>query len=198
MYESLLNKPKTKRGEKTLARLVKSAEMNFYEKGYHETSIIDITKGADVALGTFYVYFASKISIYQYVLLQYSHRIRKQIAIDIKDIESRKDKERQGLKSFLSLIHKHKHMYNIIWESLYIDKNLFIQYYTSFGEHYETQIKEAQALGEMKMYNPTVVSFLLMGISNFIGLKYIVFDEEKDFDYVVDEVIRILDEGLFT
>jgi hypothetical protein len=37
-----------------------------------------------------------------------------------------------------------------------------------------------------------------MGISNFIGLKYVMFDEENlDYDLVVDQIIDILENGLF-
>lgn len=198
MLDSLVNKPKTKRGEMTLARLLEAAENNFSLKGYHNTSIIDITQEAEVALGTFYVYFTDKISIYQYLLLQYSHKIRKRIALDIQGISGRKNQERAGLKSFLMMIREHRHMYNIIWESLYIDKKLFIDYYTTFAENYSQQIIEAQENGEMKKFDPEVGSFMLMGISNFIGLNWVMFKNAEDIDFVVDEVIRILDEGMFT
>jgi len=37
-----------------------------------------------------------------------------------------------------------------------------------------------------------------MGVSNFIGLKYVMFDEENmDFDKVVDQVVDILVNGMF-
>lgn len=37
-----------------------------------------------------------------------------------------------------------------------------------------------------------------MGVSSFIGLKYVMFDEEnKNYDHVVDQVISILEKGLF-
>jgi hypothetical protein len=37
-----------------------------------------------------------------------------------------------------------------------------------------------------------------MGVSSFIGLKYIMFnDENTDLDYIVDEIMKILQKGLF-
>lgn len=194
----LMNKPKTKRGEKTFQKLTKSAEEHFYKNGYYGTSISDITRGADVALGTYYVYFTDKISIYKYLLLQYSHDIRKQIAISIEGIEDRRESERVGLRSFLEYISTNKHIYNIIWESLYIDKQLFVDYYTDFAKAYGDQIIAAQHKGEMKEFDPEVGSYMLMGIANFIGLKWIMFDDKKNFDEIVDETVRILDIGMFT
>jgi hypothetical protein len=37
-----------------------------------------------------------------------------------------------------------------------------------------------------------------MGVSNFIGLKYVMFDDDnEDFDQVVDKVMEILKTGMF-
>ena len=195
--QNLVNQPKTKRGEATLNRLLNAAEKLFYKKGYHGTSIHDITSAANVAPGTFYIYFEDKMSMYQYLLLQYSRRIRQTIAKAIGECTSRKEAERIGLRAFLEYIAKNKHVYNIIWESLYIDKRLFVEYYTNFAKNYMHQIETAQANQQMKEYDPEVISFLLMGISNFIGLNYVMFKDEKNFDRVVDQVIEILEKGLF-
>lgn len=195
--ESLVNQPKTKRGQATLDRLTDAAEQLFFKNGYYGTSINEITSLANVAPGTFYIYFTDKLSLYCYLLLQYSHQIRMHIAKSIKNSPSRKEAERQGLRAYLEFINEHKHIYNIIWESLYIDKKLFIDYYKKFAENYILQIKTSQASGEMKEYDPEVVAYMLMGISNFIGLNYIMFSQHDDFDHAVDTVIEVLDKGLF-
>jgi AcrR family transcriptional regulator len=194
-----VNQPKTKRGQATLDRLCDAAEQLFYKQGYYATSINDITSKAKVAPGTFYIYFSDKINIYKHLLVNYSHDIRKYIAVKIKEanVTNRKDAERIGLRAFLEYIHENKSMYNIIWESLYIDKRLFIEYYTDFAKNYAFHIEEAIGKGQMKDYDPEVVAYLLMGISNFIGLNWIMFSERTDVDHAVDEVMKILEEGLF-
>lgn len=101
--EEMVNIPKTKRGEATLEKICLAAENLFYMKGYHNTSIVDITNDSGIALGTFYIYFKDKYSIYKYLLLRYSHKIRKAIATATNDLETRVDKEKIGLKTFCSL-----------------------------------------------------------------------------------------------
>lgn len=194
-----VKQPKTKRGEVTLERIVKAGEDCFLKKGYHGSSINDITSTAEVAPGTFYIYFEDKLSLYKHLLVHYSHDIRMYIAKRLKEsgVTTRKEAERIGLKAFLEYIQEHKSMYNIIWESLYIDKKLFIDYYSDFGKNYARHIQEAIGEGQIKPYNAEVVAYMLMGISNFIGLNYVMFKETKDFDPIVDEVITILDKGLF-
>ena len=193
-----VNYPKTKRGLATLNRICEAAEQTIYKKGYHATSINDITYRAKVAPGTFYIYFSDKLSLYKYLLSNYSHEIRQHIAICVKDAPNRKEAEREGLRAYFEFIQLKKHIHNIIWESLYIDKQLFIEYYTDFAQYYIKQILKAQENGQMKKYDPTVVAYILMGVSNFVGLNYVMFNEAKDFTYVVNEVIDILDKGLFS
>jgi len=42
----------------------------------------------------------------------------------------------------------------------------------------------------------TVLAYVLMGISNFVGLKYVFFDKEADLERVVDEVMKLLQYGM--
>lgn len=197
--EEFVNLPKTKRGQKTLDNIVRAAEELFFEKGYHATSIIDITNEANIALGTFYIYFKDKYSLYKFLLLSYSHDIRKAIALDIKPTHTRFEAEKIGLKAFLVYIRDHKHVYNIIWESLYIDKTLFVEYYEDFAGRYATGLVKAQEKGEVVDVDTIILSYFLMGVSNFIGLKYVMFDEDKDdnLDEVVEKVMDILEAGMF-
>ena len=48
-------RPRTKRGQLTFERIIKSAEQLFHEQGFHATTITDIVTLADVAAGTFYL-----------------------------------------------------------------------------------------------------------------------------------------------
>ena len=60
----LVNQPKTNRGQETLNRICSAAEEIFFQKGYYQTGINDITNLANVSAGTFYIYFESKQNLY--------------------------------------------------------------------------------------------------------------------------------------
>ncbi|MGH8562046.1 MAG: TetR/AcrR family transcriptional regulator, partial [Nevskiales bacterium] len=60
-----LKQPSTARGEATRARLLDAAEQEFGRRGFHNASITDITRAADVGQGTFYLYFQSKEDIFR-------------------------------------------------------------------------------------------------------------------------------------
>ncbi len=195
--EDIVKTPKTKRGEITLANIIRASEKMFGQMGYYNTKISDISREAGVGLGTIYIYFNDKYSLYKYLLLQYSHTIRLNIAHKTKDCKTRYEIEKMGIVGFLEIIREKKHMYNIIWESLYIDKTLFVDYYMSFGQRYRSSIIKGQEKGEIIDCDPDVLSFMLMGISNFIGLRYILFEETKDIEGIAEEIVRILEKGLF-
>lgn len=70
-YKPLINKSKAKRGRETLNRLLSSAAQVFYEKGYHNASINDITRFSGVDSGTFYLYFDGKYNLYKFLGLNW-------------------------------------------------------------------------------------------------------------------------------
>jgi AcrR family transcriptional regulator len=54
-----------KRTEKTRTRLLDAALEVFLERGYHETSIGEITQRADLGAGTYYLHFKDKRGLYE-------------------------------------------------------------------------------------------------------------------------------------
>ena len=186
--------PKTARGQITMNRIIKAAEHMFGKQGYYNTSMNEIATKADVAPGTIYIYFDDKYSLYCYLLTQYGHTIRREIAKQTLDSGSRFETERQGLLAFLKLVRKRPYMYNIIWESLYINPALFADYYESFARRYKAQLDLAK--GEVTEMDNTVLAYVLMGIANFIGLKYVFFDKNADLEKVVDEVMKVYTQGI--
>ncbi|MDF2698661.1 MAG: fadR [Haloplasmataceae bacterium] len=195
--ELLVKEPKTKRGFETLNRICDSAKKLFFEKGYFNTSINDITDGANIAPGTFYIYFNDKLNLYKYLLLQFSYEIRKSISLATRDCKTRYEKEYNGLKTYLDFIKNNQTAYRIIWESQYVDAQSFRDYYENFAVRYSKGIVEAQKNNEVIDIDPMNISYVLMGISNFIGLKYVIFDNKDSYEDVVADVMKILENGLF-
>ena len=184
-----------------MAALCDAAEKMFKTKGFYKTTIKDITEDAGVGLGTFYLYFESKRTIYDYLLLQYSHLIRSTIAVNIRDSQTtdKFEMERIGIRTFFQIVFEQPQIYNIIWESLYIDKSLFINYYTNFAKHYANSIAESQKIGAVRDdLDPEVMAYSLMGITNFVGLKWTMFEKsEEKLDWITDEIMKLLKKGMY-
>ena len=176
-----VNPPKTKLGLAKMHKIIDAAEELFTNVGFYQTSISDICKKAETAVGTFYIYFNTKTDIYRYLMEKYKQEIKTLLAKSIESCTTRYDKEREGIKCFVKYAVKNPNVYNIIWGSLSIDRNMFVDYYVSFSRSYTRAL--SHDIGEVKTDDPTTVAYALMGASNFLGLRAIfenMSDEEID------------------
>ena len=197
-------KPVTKQGINTFEKIVETAKVLFSETGYKSTSINKIIEEAKIATGTFYIYFKDKISLYEYILNNYQTKIRNHINDAVARVDSRYEKEREGLKAFIMFAAQDRLAYNIIWESLFVEKKLFVDYYESFSEKYVKGLARSLKNDEIRDVDLETLSYILMGIANFVGLQ-IMFKrkndsdpiDEKSIDAIVDSVMDILANGMF-
>lgn len=192
-----INIPKTKLGQTKMDKLLAASEELFATKGFYSTSISDICKHAGTAVGTFYIYFETKTDVYKYLMETYKHEIRKRLAISIKDCKSRLEKEREGIKCFVKYAVSTPNVYNIIWGSLSIDRQIFVDYYESFALSYSKAL--ANDNSDVALMDTESIAYFLMGISNFLGLKAIFTNMSDDrIDEMIDNtVIPALKNGIF-
>ena len=193
-----INTPKTKVGLSKMNKLIEAAEELFTTKGFYQTSISDICKSAKTAVGTFYIYFDTKTDIYRYMMEKYERAIKHQLSDAIKDCTSRQEREREGIKCFIKYAVRTPNIYNIIWGSLSVDRQLFNDYYISFAESYT---KSLLSDGDhITVSDTTAVAYMLMGISNFLGLRAIFENmSDEEIDKMVDEsLIPSLTEGFIS
>ena len=189
--------PKTKIGQQKMDVLVASAEELFAQKGFYDTSVADICKHANTAVGTFYIYFATKTDIYRCLLDKYQEEIKTLLADSIRNCTTRYEKERCGIKCFVKFAVCNPTIYKVIWGSLSIDEKMFHDYYVSFARSYVYGLRTGE--DEIALPDHTTLADALMGISNFIGLRAI-FEQMTDeqIDEMIDKsVMPILSKGIF-
>lgn len=193
-----VNQPKTRLGQIKMNKLLEAAEELFTTKGFYQTSISDICKTAKTAVGTFYIYFDTKTDIYRYMMKGYEKEIKKRLAQAIRECTTRYEKEREGIRCFIKYAVENPNVYNIIWGSLSVSKELFISYYESFAKSYTRALtKDCDALS---VPDTTTVAYMLMGISNFLGLRA-MFEgmTDEDIDLLVDKTLMpALSDGIFS
>lgn len=190
--------PKSERGRATLEKLCKAAEIVFATKGYAGTRIQDITNEAGVAVGSFYVYFHNKRSIFRYVLDSISHNIRKESAIAIQGLEKRYDIEKAGAKAYMNYAVKNPELFKILSESLYADPEFYKRYYETFSARYVARMKKAKEKDELKDVNLEIASYFIMGFLSYWSMKRAIFDEAKAIDPTeIEDMMEIMANALF-
>lgn len=188
--------PKTRKGLATKAKLLEAAEAEFGERGYHDGSIVEITRRAGVGLGTFYVYFESKEAIFRALVTHMGHETRTFIARQVEDAPDRLQAERAGMRAFFHFARAHKNLYRIVMESQFVAEDSYRAYYEAFAEGYRRNLEIAADKGEIRDGDSGIRAWSLIGLSVFLGMRYAVWDESTDLEAVVDAASDLIERGL--
>lgn len=194
--EADVTQPKTARGQKTREALLRASEKVFGEKGYYTASISEITQEADVAMGTFYLYFKDKEDVFRalvaHMLQLVRTHLRKHVAVATSQIEA----EQLGLKAFLSFVSRHKNLYRIVLDSYSVDESIYRGYFQVFADLYSHRLDDAVAQGELEPGDAEVRAWCLIGISNFLGMRYALWEKPASMDRVVEAAHDLITHGL--
>ena len=168
--------PKTPRGTRTRLRIIRAAEKVFGEKGFYETRISEITRRSGVALGTFYLYFASKEEIFRALVETLNRDLRRTLKAGTSNLRGRTEMEREGMRLFLEFLGRHQKLYRIVKQAEIVDPPLFRWYYHRIADGYARGLREAMEKGEIRSRDPELTAYVLMGIADFVGMRYVASD----------------------
>ncbi len=188
--------PRTERGRKTLRKVPDAAVAEFGEKGYHEGSISGITRRAGVALGTFYTYFESKDEIFRAVVKDFSGRVREEARSALGESVGPLDAEREVLAAFLRFAREHKEIYRIIDEAEFVDPESYRAHYETTAQRIHVRLLEGGTAGVLRPGLEEAHAWAIMGMNVFLGLRYVVWDDETSVEEVAEAANSILRHGI--
>lgn len=172
-------RPLTKRGEATRRRLLEAAEQVFAEHGYHEASIVKITEHAGVALGTFYLYFDSKQTIFEALVIDLNRRVRHSMSDAMTGAANRIEAERRGFEGFFRFTAEHPALYRVVREAEFVSPATLRLHYERIVEGYRDGLTAAQRQGEVAPdLDAEVVAWALMGAGELIGMRYLLWERD--------------------
>lgn len=169
--------PTTSRGQRTRQKLLDSAEAVFGESGFHNAGIVQITQRADVALGTFYLYFPDKKSIFDDLVHTLNARLRRTISERVREIDDRLEQEVVGFETFFEFVRKHRNLYRVILQAETVDEDLYRWHYRTLADGYVRGIRKAQAAGQVRSdLDAETLAYALMGMAEALGSRYVLWD----------------------
>ena len=189
-------RPATARGQRTRRRVVEAAEAVFGRKGFERASISDITRQAGVALGTFYVYFPDKQALLVEVVDGLGARLRAELARAIAGRTDRLEVEREGFRAFFAFTARHRLLYRVVRQSEFVDEACFRRYYRSFAAPYARALAAAQRSGQVRRLDPEVLAYALMGITDFLGMRYVLWGRGRRMEAVLDAAVALVRQGM--
>ena len=188
--------PATARGQRTRHKLLEAAEEVFGTRGYDSASIGDITRTAGVAQGTFYLYFPSKQAVFAELVRELGNMLRRTLTDSVRGIEDRMQIERAGFEAFLKFVQEHKNLYRIVRQAEFVDEELYRDYYRRIADGYREGLARAMRNGRMRKLDPEAVAYALMGIFDFCGMRWVLWEGKLPPKKVLDDVFALIREGL--
>lgn len=189
-------KPKTNRGYQTREKLLLSAEYNFGKYGYHNSSVTAITQRAGVSLGNFYTYFESKYQIFECLLWEMQRELIKLIKERTEGIENRIDIEREGFKALFDFLKKRPYWYSLFPQAEFVDKKLHRKVLAKFADLYIHRIEKSMSNGEIRNLNPVMLVYSFMGITNYVGMKWVLWDQKEINEKFIDDIMDFIKNGI--
>ncbi|HLL52607.1 MAG TPA: TetR/AcrR family transcriptional regulator [Myxococcaceae bacterium] len=188
--------PLTARGRKTRQELLQAAEAVFGEKGFAEASISEITQRAGVAQGTFYVHFTDKKSIFVELVEELGTRMRTELAKATHGLTDRMQIERAGFRAFLTFSSGHRQLYRIVHQAEFVDPAVFRAYYQRMADGYVRGLSQAMDAGQIRRMDPERLAYCLMGIADFLGMRWVLWEPKASVDEVLEDAMALLQRGL--
>ncbi|MFF2390659.1 TetR/AcrR family transcriptional regulator [Agromyces sp. NPDC058104] len=169
--------PRTARGEKTRRRLLEAAEHVFAAHGYHEASVSRITERAGVGQGTFYLYFDTKLDVFNELVEDLNHRVRQAMSEGSRGAASRIEAERAGFAAFFRFTAEHPALYRVVREAELVSPDALRLHYSRIVEGYIDGLRDAAEEGEIGDIDPTVAAWALMGVGEMIGMRWVLWGD---------------------
>lgn len=189
---------RAEKAERTRARLFRAAIEVVGECGYAETSIAKITASADVALGTFYNYFASRQDIFDQLLPAMGQDLLRFIRTRLEDLEDPVARERARLEAFFDFLVEQPAFYRILNEA-----EMFAP--RGFREHMDNMVRSYAPVlrGETRApcseEHDEVRAYMLFAARNYLAMRYSYRggDVRRPPPAVIDAYMDLVTDGIF-
>lgn len=169
--------PRTTKGRETRRRILTAAESVFSTSGYSEASVSRITEHAGIGQGTFYLYFDSKLDLFEELVEDLNRRVRRAMSEASNAAPNRLEAERAGFRAFFRFTADHPSLYRIVREAELVSPGALRLHYGRIVDGYIEGLKQAGAAGEIGDIDPTVAAWALMGIGEMIGMRWVLWPD---------------------
>ena len=189
------NRPRSRRGEETRAKLVKAAKATFERDGFLNARISDIAKRAKLSYGAFYHYFDSKEQIFREVAEAQEERLTAppDDAERAPGSESPYERIHEANRRYLERYRSEARLMGVIEQVSRYDAHVNAARMASqkhFAERSERSIRrlQSQGLADTRV-NPAIAADALGAMIGRLAELWLTQDyREYDFDEAVDQL----------
>jgi AcrR family transcriptional regulator len=188
------------------ADLIAAARTIFADRGYHETTVEDITRAAGVAKGTFYLYFQEKREIFLAIIRELLDTI-KSIGASVSQLAPGDDplafmaRSEAAALRLMEIFQDNRPLARLAYrESMGMDAGLeamLREFYREVAEIEAQNIRVAQRVGLLRPCDPLLTAYAHIGMVERVLLTMLedsqLFPEPRE---VIRQMMRLAYEGL--
>lgn len=189
--------------ENRRSQILETALDLFSQRGYHQTSISDIVREANIARGTFYLYFDSKQAIFQELLENLLSELRTSIVgVDTStDAAPLKDQLHQIVRNILETALDNRALTQIIFRAAVgVDAELdqrLDTFYNNLHQFVDLSLQQGQKLGLIRSMNTYVASRCVLGsIRGIVEHGILDHNEAEDTEQLATHILDFHLNGL--
>jgi AcrR family transcriptional regulator len=184
--------------------LLDAARVLFAEKGYHDTTVDDITRTANVAKGTFYLYFSEKREIYYEVIRVFLEMVKEAgVAIYSPPGSPTEyvDHTRTNARNLIRVLTDNRQLTRMAYgEAAGLDPrltDLWRKFYREIAEVEARNLEFGIQLGVVRRCHAFLQAYVHIGMVERVMLELLEHPEDfPPIDELVDEMLRAGYEGL--
>jgi AcrR family transcriptional regulator len=184
----------TRRRERTRAALLDAARQEFARVGFTATGVADITRAADVGVGTFYLHFRDKDEILSALLAEGLARLKDHVATAIAPLPCHRSLP-AAVRAICHASFAGRDLFRIAYTAS-TSIAIILHAQELLATYLTEAIQEAQRLGEVgDDIDPPLTARLITGMISQ-GTLWWTQHAEPSPDVMADQILRLLREGL--
>lgn len=201
---AVADRPRSRKGAQTRARLVEAAKAVFETDGFLEARITDIAEGAGVSHGSFYHYFDSKEQVFREVADALDDRMNaplSDVILVASSHASPRERIREGNRQFMLSYQRDARLISEVEQVSRYDEQLKAERRThlqAYGKQLASTIIEMQAVGLVdRGLDPILTSHAIGAmVTRFADLWLTQGIVECTLDQAVDQLSRLVGNAL--
>lgn len=159
-------------------RIIQAAVEVFRENGIEKTKISDIVKKAQIAQGTFYLYFPSKLSVMPAIAEKMAARMEEAIRQSVKTEREWTLQLRQMISAVFTVTGEYRDVSTLVYSGLSATEHVreWEEIYSPLYETVALVIEEWERAGEIRNINPNRTAKLVIGLAESAAEQVYLFN----------------------
>jgi len=125
-----------------------------------------------------------------------AHELRMVTRVAAEGAPDRVEAERRAFAGFFDFISRHGNLYRVVRQSEFVDPALMRSFYEAMAQGYSVALQNAMDSGEIGRMDPEVLAYCLMGVGDFIGMRWVVWPGRPIPAEILNQVLEFVTTAL--